>query len=63
MAEDAITDDLAEINPFKGIKLGGNDYSRSFEQCRESDRLSMHSAQRIGMSFVRLARRPPPSWG
>jgi hypothetical protein len=25
MAEDAITDDLAEINPFKGIKLRAND--------------------------------------
>jgi len=34
MAEDAITDDLAEINPFKGIKLGGNECSRSFEQVK-----------------------------
>jgi hypothetical protein len=41
MAEDAITDDLAEINPFNGIKLGRNECSRSFEQI-------MHSTQLIG---------------
>jgi hypothetical protein len=34
MLEDAITDDLAEHNPFKGIKLGGNEWSRSFEQVK-----------------------------
>ncbi len=36
MAEDAITDDLAEINPFKGIKLGRNESSRSFEQFKRA---------------------------
>jgi hypothetical protein len=36
MAEDAITDDLAEINPFKGIKLGRNECSRSFEQIKRA---------------------------
>jgi hypothetical protein len=34
MAEDAITDDLAEINPFKEIKLGGNESPRRFEQIK-----------------------------
>ena len=36
MAEDAITDDLAEINPFNGIKLGRNECSRSFEQIKRA---------------------------
>jgi hypothetical protein len=36
MAEDAITDDLAEINPFKGIKLGWNECSRSFEEVKRA---------------------------
>ena len=36
MAEDAITDDLAEINPFKGIKLVQNESSRSFEQIKRA---------------------------
>jgi hypothetical protein len=34
MVEDAITDDLAEHNPFKGIKLGGNECSQSFGQVK-----------------------------
>jgi hypothetical protein len=34
MTEDAITDDLAEINPFEGIELGGNECPRSFEQVK-----------------------------
>jgi hypothetical protein len=36
MAEDAITDDLAEINPFKGIKLVRNESPRSFEQIKRA---------------------------
>jgi hypothetical protein len=36
MVEDAITDELAEINPFKGIKLGRNECSRSFEQIKRA---------------------------
>jgi hypothetical protein len=35
MVEDAITDDLVEINPFKGIKLGHNECSRSLNRSRE----------------------------
>jgi hypothetical protein len=36
MAEDAITDDLAETNPFNGIKLDRNECSRSFEQIKRA---------------------------
>ena len=36
MVEDAITDELAEINPFKAIKLGRNECSRSFEQIKRA---------------------------
>jgi hypothetical protein len=36
MAEDAITDDLAEINPFNGIKLGRTECSRSFDQIKRA---------------------------
>jgi hypothetical protein len=34
MVEDAITDDLAEHNPLKGIKLCGNECSQSFGQVK-----------------------------
>ena len=36
MVEDAISDELAEINPFKAIKLGPNECSRSFEQIKRA---------------------------
>jgi hypothetical protein len=47
MAEDAITDELAEINPFKGIKLGRNECSTKLRRDQESNRLSMPSTQLI----------------
>ena len=37
MVEDAITDDLVEINRFKGIKLGHNECSRSLNRSRSDE--------------------------
>jgi hypothetical protein len=36
MVEDAITDDLAEINPFKAIRLDRNECLRSFEEIKRA---------------------------
>ena len=38
MAEDAITDEVADLNPFKGVRIRANDPRAKLRECRSCGR-------------------------